>query len=282
MNGNLQYYFNPLHGLELNARPQRNFEETDFRDNENGILFWCEYFFLRKIINGGDENLEMLTYPLFRKLTVPGSSGGIYNRGFGKLAYHEVTGELVDISHDNITAIACLSYLAPNDTEFNAIMIRAKKYQYRFDNLNPEKPRWTRMLHPRDIIFLSYLQKNWWAYGFLPLLTLMAVFSCATKWVVRPTWYQKIWNYFFKTGLSNPYRDIATSGKCLWFVRLYTVRDRLWGKITFWLCEKAMMCFTDMNFMEAIILYFKQRTPDKNHPIILSAEYVNKHHAKYY
>jgi len=274
---NLSYYFNPLHGLELNARPQRNFEETDFRDNENGILFWCEFCFLLSISRLDSTGIYALSYPLFQKLTVPGSSGGIYNRGYGKLAYHEVTGELVDISHDNITAIACLSYSLPNDSEFNLIMKRAKKHHWRFDNLYPENPRWTRILHPRDIIYLSYLHKNWWAYGFLPLLTLMAVFSCATKWVVRPTWYQKIWNYFFKTGLSAPYRDIATSGKCLWFVRLYTVRDRLWGKVTWWLCEKVMMMCTDMNFMEAIILYFKQRTKDENHPIILNAQYVNKH-----
>lgn len=273
---NILQYFNPLHGLELHARPSLNFSELDGRDNENGILFLVEWMFLQQIkmsLKKEDAvdflNTSLQTdFVIIKNLSVLGYPG-LYHRGYGKLKFHEVTGEIVDISHDNITAIACYSI-----SEREKILAHAKKYQWRFDNAQPEKPRWTRVLHPRDIIFLGYLNKNWWAYPFLPLLSIMAIFSCVTKWVVRPTWYQKIWDYFFKVGLSAPYKDIATSGKCLWFVRFYATRERLWSKITWKVCEWLMVKIVKLNFFDAIHLYFKQRTPEY-HPIMEVCDAIN-------
>lgn len=275
----IEKYYNPLHGLELNPRPKMNFTEDDGRDNENGILFLVEYFFLNRIRidNGNPSGDCYYTYTeldwsidiVIRNISVPGYPG-LYHRSYGKLKYHEVTGEIVDISHDNITAIACYS-----KEEREKIIAHGKKYQWRFDNAQPENPRWTRILHPRDIIFLSYLTRKWWAYMFLPFLTVMASWSCATRYAIRPTFYQKIWNLLFKTGLSAPYKDISTSGKCLWFCRLYATRERYWSRITWKICEWVMVKRTGMTFIDAVRLYFVQRG-DSGHPIIKLCDLIKQ------
>lgn len=260
------YLYLKAGGLELKPRPRGYFEDGLSRDNENHILFLCEYVFLCDMLGRKDQVEELKPFFVQAKslLQVP-NYPGLYNRGYGPLAFNEATGEKVDISFDNMTGFACLNYFYFGNCD--EIMTHLKKSKFRIDNIQPEKPRWRRILHPRDVIFLSYLVSNYWASLALPLLIVDAILSCGTKWVIRPTLYQKVWNLLYKTGLSAPYRDVATSGKCLWFIRLYVTRNRIWGRATFKLCEFVMKKFTGLDFIDALRLYFAQRTT-AYHPII--------------
>lgn len=260
-------------GLELNPHLDLVFNPKR-RDNENHILFFCEYILLKHMLT---NEVSLDDYKLFEELeanlSVEGYPG-LYHRGYGALKLNGATGEIVDISHDNITAIVCLRRFFSKHNPIGDIIAHAHKYNWRFDNVYPNSPRLQRTLHPRDIIFLSYVNGNLWASMLLPLLTLMAIMSCVSKWVVRPTLYQKIWDHFFHTGLSAPYRDINTSGKCLWFVRLYTMRDKAWARYTYRLCNLLMKLRTNMSFIDAMKLYFMQRTT-AYHPNIELCDKIN-------
>lgn len=73
-------------------------------------------------------------------------------------------------SHDNMTAI--ITYL------------------YASKDCEPYKQRikiFPNYLHPRDIIYIGYVQKRWWAYFFLPLLYLIFLETALTKFKWRPT-----------------------------------------------------------------------------------------------
>jgi hypothetical protein len=179
------------HGMELDP-----IARNDWRGNENGILFLSEWLIF-KHFNGEltHEDIEDFI-SIVEGLRTFDKDGkqieGLYDRGAGESLRFRQEGrqdELRTISHDNLTAIACFSKLIGLDYHKD-IFWHGLKNMWRFDNAYPEKPRWGRIQHPRDMIFWSYLGAPWYlkwiAILFLPLVVLMQMQSCAKTYKVRP------------------------------------------------------------------------------------------------
>lgn len=101
--------------------------------------------------------------------------------------------------------------------------------------------RWNHRLwlHPRDVIFYSIMHKRIWSYFFLPLLWIMAYISCRKE------------------------RE-HTSGKCLWWLRLQTLK--LHGnKVVSWFGEKMYRDMTELLLREHYYDLFRVLDGKKEH-----------------
>lgn len=98
-------------------------------------------------------------------------------------------------SHDNMTAI--LVYLAKHDLgRFMDIKIF------------PDHK------HPRDIIFIGYVQRRWWAYPLLPLLYIMFLWTAITEYKKRPT----LWDWVLQ-GFPSRRKILKTDTEILYWIR---------------------------------------------------------------
>jgi len=85
------------------------------------------------------------------------------------------------MSHDQLTAICALTYkegLYAHRYIWDEIVRQGGRY----DNINPENPSWSRFLHPRDLIYYAYLNKNILGYLLLPILFVIMTLSCLSTW----------------------------------------------------------------------------------------------------
>ena len=109
-------------------------------------------------------------------------------------------------SHDNLTGMSVFSVLYGHKWH-EGIWHYAKQNKFRYDNVFPENPSWKRILHPRDIIFYGFLNKNWLAYLGLPLLFIMMLVSFTSDrtngrilWYFRslvlPSVFMFVWKIF--------------------------------------------------------------------------------------
>jgi len=241
-------YINDYHGLEL----EPGFEEGT-RDNENGILFLVEYYIL-KYIAGELTHADIAQFQIIvENLTAYDSEHnkirGLYDRGAGE-SLGEDKDKIRKISHDNLTAISAFSKLLEKEglAYHKQIAIHGLKWQFRYDNVYPSKPRWifkkdngrygsACQWHPRDLFF--YLTNGGYKIGwiFFPFFFFANILSCFTK-------------------------NGETSGKLLMFVRLET--GSKWSKlmkfnkkICYWILRRK---YGEEFIDEIAKIYFWQRT----------------------
>ncbi len=149
---------------------------------------------------------------------------GLFDRGQGESINHDPT--IRKISNDNITAISSISNI--HNLGFSKHIARHfLKYQSRFDNGQPLKPRWlykshtgrtstTCQFHPRDWFYWLYMGGfKALAMPFFPIFLLSQIITCFTplgetsgkllmfnrllgkkQWPLKLTW--KICNYILK------------------------------------------------------------------------------------
>src|SRR5574343_208356 len=188
-------YYNPIHGLELEA-------DINLRDrgNDNCILFLVEYILLAQYYS--DTEISSYHYRMFNNvvdcITV---EPGLYDRG----ALDEMHPPKRTISHDNISAIASGSYLC-GTKHAKDIAIYGLKHLFVYNN---NQRGFRAPMNPGNYSIWLALGKT------APLLQLLFIpFYLA--------------NFF----ITNNKPKEATSGKLLNFVELYPLRKHwFWGKI---------------------------------------------------
>lgn len=101
-------------------------------------------------------------------------------------------------SWDNMTGI--LTYIAHHDSN---TVTRIKI--------------WPNYLHPRDIIYIGYVQERFWAYPLLPFLFIMLWWSAFTHYKVRPT----LWHWALNGFKEKRYKILKTDSEQLYWIRLH-------------------------------------------------------------
>lgn len=184
-------YINSYHGLEL----EPGFEEGT-RDNENGILFLVEYYIL-KHIKGKLTRSDIAQFQIIvENITAFAQQGnkikGLYDRGAGESLSFEKD-KIRKISHDNLTAISAFSRLFEHEgLEYHKdIAKHGLKWQMRYDNAYPSKPRWffkkpdgrkdtSFQWHPRDWFLWLTNGGYKFAWIFFPIFFMANIITCLT------------------------------------------------------------------------------------------------------
>lgn len=213
-------------------------------DNENGILFLAEYYFLKHML-GKLTQADIDTFrTICESLRTYGSDDrryeGLFDRSAGDSLDMDPEG-INEVSHDNLTAILAFSNMFGLGFDKEIYRHGVKNF-WRFDNRYPEKPRWARFMHPRDIILWSRIGGSFlgrtlsWFFMWFPYLD--ALYTCGKK--------------------GSP-DELATSGKLLTFVRLYAMSNRSWVAKQVWkICQRRVKKAFDGKGMEfAFEYYFK-------------------------
>lgn len=192
-------------------------ENPTIMDSENGSLFTAASFLLMIMNKTPRDDMRFLDFYKLKK-----SDTEFYT--------HADTG-VVRCSHDNMTGLHITKALGLHNMELPIIKWDSRGRKY-----------W---LHPRDVIFYSYLSNIPFSGLLLPLLLLFSLHS-----FLRPRQ--------------------ETSGKCLWFYRfgVLTLSERslarLIGKVGLsmgaWLLKRE---HGDMAFIGVFRIYFT----DPNHPV---------------
>lgn len=76
------------------------------------------------------------------------------------------------VSHDQLTAYAVFCPVARIE-----IWEGLKAMKFRYDNLNPAKPSWKRLMHPRDILWFGIVNDNLICQILSPILYLMMLYT---------------------------------------------------------------------------------------------------------
>lgn len=205
-------YISLYHGIQFHKN------SFSLRDNENGILFL--FWSLVLLGRSYNKNIRKFWKPIVNNLRSFDSKGniilGLYDRGMGESK--EKKEEIRTISHDNITAIA-----AWDKKEAKNIVRHGWRNLWRFDNAYPEKPRWSRIQHPRDIIIWSCYAGHAWAAFFLPIILAIDSLGLIRTKTTIPDFFTKVM-MFFKTGKypkTEIVREKGPSGRLMAWVRLH-------------------------------------------------------------
>jgi hypothetical protein len=218
-------------------------------DNENGVVFSAAEFFSSIYTNRPSIQSRDYLVGLLDNLKVSGMPG-IYNR------YDNEIAPTNDISHDNMTAIAVISHELGLQHHVD-IYKYGKRYLFRYDNLNPTNPRWSRIFDPRDWALHSLLNKGYLGYVLMPYFYTTQLFTCAKKFDVRPQWWKR---WFLKAPGYNKY--LAVSGKQMAFIRLMSLRKTWHGKLAFDICTKLVN-----NSVGGWKVVFDTYYKNDNHPV---------------
>lgn len=253
MNINESRWINPTHGMELH--PDIN---TGNRQNENGILFLAEYEFLKYELSqmfGSDVSIFNAIAKNLRTYKPNGVDRyeGLFDRGSGE-SLTIPKEEMRTISHDNITAIVAFSAMFHLGYH-EAVFKHGKRNFWRFDNVYPEAPRWSRIMHPRDIIHWSRLGGG--------------VIGKSLAWSFMWLFYvSQIWSALDKSDKNG---NINTSGPLLIFVRLFPLRRKsIVARGVWWLCQKIRKFYHKREYDFMFEYYFN----DEQHPNRLLAKEV--------
>lgn len=229
----------------------------DQESSENGLLYTYEWF-LVKLLNNTMLQCRALDNAIVKCRTTK----GIYNQYPDQ---SKLLGNDAYMSHDQLTTICSYSYKF--DRYFHKeIWQEILRQKLRYNNITPESPG-LRFLHPRDILYIGYLNNNWLCTLLFPLLAIIFLFTCINKYKVRPEIWNRIW-FYLQTGQFCPkVKMIATDGLLLNFVRFNSCNKlglRIVKRIGEWILKKR---FGEKFWYEIIKIYFCE-----NHPIREEAE----------
>jgi hypothetical protein len=238
-------YISKYHGMESLPRADHG-----KRFNENGVVLLAVYMCMKKELTGLTEADKTLVIQVINNLRTYGKDGqqykGLFDRG-AKESLLLDSEELRTISHDNITAIAVLSELF--GLQFSKhIYEHGSIWKWRFDNAYPEKPRWSRIMHFRDIIYWTRLGGSGIskavAFLTMPIFYLTQILACSEVDHIRPSKFQKFraWLMPSKFPLDgHSVQDYSTGGKQMAFIRLYPLRKKSFIARMVWkLCTKIV------------------------------------------
>jgi hypothetical protein len=228
-------YISEYHGMELEP-----IAEPDKRKNENGILHYVKYLILKRK-HGKLTNTDICRFQtIVHNLSTTGKDGkkirGLYDRGKDESIYIPRK-KLRLISHDNIKAISAFSRLLENHglVYHKHIAEHGLKWQMRFDNAHPDKPRWIYDKHHVNKKGSSFHwhPRDWFTYLYN---------AGKLKWYNPFTWFCGI-IFMIASIVSclSPFDE--TSGKLLVFTTLecgaeYSKWMLVTKKICYWLLRK--------------------------------------------
>ncbi len=270
-------YINFYHGLELGPD-----WKPGTRSNENGILFLCEYYFLKYLARKLTYADITIFSQICQTLTTVGPDGmkipGLFDRG-AKESQWEDRSKIKTISHDNLSAISAFSYKFGLPYH-NLIYKHGVKNFWRFDNIQPENPRWSRIMIPRDIIYWSRLGGgtigktiSWFFMWYFYATCLV---SCRSKTMLRPQLIDRIMKFLKTWNVKDLKATVElpdTSGKLLVFMRLFPLARKSWVAKKVWnMCKKRVEKNFDGGYHWIFNYYFK----DPEQPIrVLSNEIID-------
>lgn len=155
-------------------------------------------------------------------------------------------------SHDQLTA-----YVVFNPA-LNAPLVweGAVKMKFRYDNLNPAKPKLSRLLHPRDILFFGIMADNLVCKLLSPLLYLMMLYT-----MIIPKRLKKRKGRWVL--------EKKNSNEILWWLRCSVMRGLL-GKV-FRVTYKALLHVRFDNLHGLMLDYYV----DPEHPVCVAAKTYN-------
>lgn len=232
------------------------------------MQFWNEYNLLNPTeADIVSENCMPTTYrycylgnrsitPLFLYIQDCEKSMNLYNQ-----FPFPVEGKDEYVSHDQLTTIVNVFYKMGLINRIEGIWDEIKRQKLRYNNVSPESPGWN-FVHPRDILYIGFLLKKWWAYLLFPIFALITIESCFSKWKVRPTILNRV-KYFFKNfKIQDKIKMISTDGKLLARDKFETTKDRTLmvylDKICTWIINKKFG-----GWLKIFEIYYKE----VNHPI---------------
>lgn len=258
-------FISNYHGMELDP-----IAEPDKRFCENGILFLSTWMIFKKIAGKLTKSDVIQFQTIVENITTYKSPKekvkGLYDRGSKESLNPDKT-QINAISHDNLTAISCMSKILEDEGLSYHIDIKdhGRDNFWRFDNVYPENPRWARIMLPRDIIMWSYNGGSFWAKLMIWETVFECIISCSDTYDYKPQLFQRIWT-FITTGKYPDYtRQPSTSGKQLAFIRLYCLRNTFIGKIGYKICT----WFIDRKWDEGWKFVFNYYYKNQDHPIDL-------------
>ena len=272
-------YINDYHGMDLYLPVYEG-----KRDNENGILFYAQYLMLKDSLGKLTQEDRIRLNLIIRKLRTYRPEGtrvsGLFDRGAGE-SLKAPDGKADLISHDNISAIVAAS--ATFNLPYHMYVYKhGVDNNWRFDNQQPDNPRWSRMMHPRDIIYWSRLGGSSIgksiAWLFMWFFYLTQIMSCAKKTHVRPSLFHRVRTFVApKRYPDSGYRarHYAASGKLLAFVRLYPLRKRSFVARLVW---KLCMRLIKLHGKGGLAYAFKSHYENRNskHPNVLMSRQAQK------
>ncbi len=249
-------YRDVSHGLELrvDAIPL-------FRQQENGILTYTIYLFLLEKLGRLEDRDIKLYDEVVQNLQTYKKNGqqvqGLYDRGWHESDANHMLYVDPDkrrrISKDNVLAISSGSNVF-NLPYRDHIVKWGWKYQGRFDNLNPDKPKWIVEQHHKSKKSVTVIWNPSNIYSLLSnssylIAKLVAIF---------------LWPFALIANIISARSEAGeTSGKLLCFVRVGN--SKFWpSKLIWFICKKIMKKTynSDYWFAEICKIYFP-----KEHPI---------------
>ena len=245
-------WINPFHGMELHAGFNPN-----SRGNENGILFLVEYYILKEVLNSlSIHDTYYVLRGIIDNLRAQNPDGtiipGLYNRGKGESLTIPADRRRT-ISHDNITAISVMSRYFGLEYHKDIGKYLLKNCM-RLDNAYPEKPRWSRIQHPRDCFFWLFNAGGIYkliSYIFFPIFFIANIVTCLSS-------------------ENGKYSPEAASGKLMMFTRLELgSRYSLLMRFNRFICYNIMKIRYGKSWISKIAnIYYV----DPEHPIRLVAD----------
>jgi hypothetical protein len=161
--------------------------------------------------------------------------------------YHSRINDKGQMSHDNLTAIMFML----DDNRRLAVLKEVIRQKGRYDDQFPQDPSWSRILHPRDMIYYGILGGSYIAWLFFPVFAIMMLLSCfETK--------EKDGSY-------------STTSKRLFWLRCKTLPENRLFSLLFRL-GTFIISKNDLNTWNKIFLYFFKQ--DENHPCVLATKDV--------
>lgn len=249
-----------------------NTEEA--KSNENGIVFLYRLMYLRKMLGILNKEDKQICRQIIENLNSWSCANNFCQRvdGLYDRQQDDSKNKIPDtMSHDNINAIIGIDlYILEDGMYCKKILKYLSDHYWTYNNQTPYFTDFNRIMHPRDIIFWSYLNKNILSYIFLPYLILEMILSCCKRKVTKPDIISRI-VYFIKNRKFHETRvEIPTSGKLLWLDRAMMCQDRLFGKIMMFLCKKCInFAFRKEGGIKFTFNYYFK---NQDHPINKMAE----------
>lgn len=214
--------------------------------SENCPLFTLQNVILKKIVKEDPKELEDSLINYFEKMRNPTT-----NR-FNNIP--DVTsGRDALISHDQFTTLCAMS--ARHGLDYHKEFWNGVKWGT-YDNLTG-KFNIHRILHPRDLIYVGYLNDNFLCKLAMPLL-------CAAT----------LWSFLYPYKKRNGVKILKTDGQLLTLVRKYGLKGKSWLFDKTWkLCERI----SHWKFVDGYKGIFKTYYPLEDHPNHILANRINNY-----